>query len=199
MQCPWLQIAWLWNCDHSQERLISEKSVKFDPAFFLLERSRNYRCSMSNDAYYLGTLEAAILIEHRCKATHKETVYVEEKTVEGDIVWEGDVETFDLTGHEEARACYAWQHVDRCGNAKIFAVLSNKFIDSPKRAVQAAIFIGAQPPIHQFSKDMELLRRHLEECKDLFHQIGMKAEDLNAAIYTAQGIHETIKQNHPPS
>jgi hypothetical protein len=149
---------------------------------------------MSNNADYLGTLEAAVLIQHRCKPTHKETFFVEEKTADGEIVWQGDVESFDLTGHEEAKTCYAWQHIDGRGNAKIFAVLRNKFIDSPNKAVQAAIFTDAQPPDHRFSKEMELLKQQLEDCKKFCRQMGMKAEDLAAAIHTGQGIHEATKQ-----
>ena len=147
---------------------------------------------MSDNADYLGMLEAAILKEYRCKATHKETVFVEEKTVDGEIVWEGDVESFDLTGHAEANICYAWQHIDGLGNAKIFAALRNALIDSPKRAVQAAVFTGAQPSIHGFPRETELLRQQLEECRKLFHEMGMRAEDLAAEIDTAQGIHEAV-------
>jgi hypothetical protein len=125
---------------------------------------------MSNEALYLGTLEAAILIQHRRKPTHKETVFVEEKTADGEIVWQGHVESFDLTGHEGAKTCYAWQHIDSTGAAKIFAVLGSKFINSPNKAVQAAVFTDAQPPGHRFSKD------------------------LAAVIHAGQGIQEAIKQ-----
>ena len=45
---------------------------------------------MPNKADYLGALEAAVLIQHRCKPTHKGTVFVEEKTADGEIVWQGD-------------------------------------------------------------------------------------------------------------
>lgn len=153
---------------------------------------------MSINADYLGTLAAAILIQHRCKATYIETVFVEEMTADGEIVWQGNVESFDLTGHEEAWTCYAWQHTDGCGNAKIFAILGNRFINSPKRAVQAAIFTEAQPAVHRFSKEMELLKLQLEECDRLFHEMGMKAENLAAAIHTGQGIHEAIRQKRKP-
>lgn len=153
-----------------------------------------YVYPMSKNADYLGTLEAVILIQHRCKATHKETVFVEERTLEGEIIWRGEVECFDLTGREEARTCYAWQHIDGWGHAKIFAVLGNKFIDSPERAVQAAVFTGAQPPLHRFSKELELLRQQLRECRQLLCHLGMKAEDLTAAIHTGQGIHEAVIQ-----
>ncbi len=148
---------------------------------------------MSNNGDYLGTLEAAIVIQHRCKPTHKETAFVEEKTAAGEIVWQGDVEAFDLAGHAEAKTCYAWQHIDGWGNAKFFAILANKFIDSPNKAVKAAIFSNAQPADCRFSKEMELLKQQLEEFKKNFRQIGRKVEDLAAAIHTGQGIQEAIK------
>lgn len=149
---------------------------------------------MPKNADYLGTLEAAILIQHQCKAAHKKTVYIEEKTVDGQIIWEGYVECFDLIGHREARTCFAWQHVDSSGHAKILAVLGNRFVDSPQRAVQAAVFTGAQPVTHRFSKELELLKQQLQECKELFQKMGMKAEDLATAIHLGQGIHEAIEQ-----
>lgn len=149
---------------------------------------------MSNDADHLGTLEAAILIQHQCKATHKETVFVKEKTVDGELIWQGRVDSFELIGHKEARTCYAWQHIDAWGNAKIFAVLANNFIDSPKRAVQAAIFVGSQPSIHRFSKELELLKQHLAECRRLSFRMRIKAEDLAAATQTWQGIREAVNR-----
>ncbi|HXC34972.1 MAG TPA: hypothetical protein VNV43_03805 [Candidatus Acidoferrales bacterium] len=138
---------------------------------------------MSNNTDYLGTLEAAIRIQHQCKPTYRNTVFVEEKTADDEIVWQGDVESFDLTGHVEARVCYSWQHIDGTGEVKIFAVLGSRFIDSPNKAVQAAIITNAQPPGHRFSKEMELLKQQLEECKKLFRQMGMRIEDLAAAIH----------------
>lgn len=153
---------------------------------------------MSKNADYLGTLAAAILMKHQCKAIHKETVFVEEKTLDGEIVWKGDVESFDLIGHE-SRTCYAWQHTDGFGAAKIFAILQNKFIDSPRRAVQVAIFTDAQPLTHRFSKEMELLKQQLEETKKLFRQIGVKAEHLAAETHTGQGIHEAVRQTRNPA
>lgn len=127
--------------------------------------------AMSNKLDYLSALEAAIIINHKCKPTHVETHFVMEKTASYDIVWEGDVEIFNLTGHQEAKICYAWQHVDEKGHIKFFVILGNQFIDSPRRAVQAALFMDAQPPVNRTMMDLEILRRQLEECRNILHRI----------------------------
>ncbi|MGH0033026.1 MAG: hypothetical protein ACQGVC_24820 [Myxococcota bacterium] len=56
------------------------------------------------------------------------------ETFEGQVVWEGEVLAFDLTGHPSASRCYAWE-VD----GRVTAVLAVGPIDSPLMAVRAAI------------------------------------------------------------
>lgn len=129
---------------------------------------------MRNEADYLKALEAAIIINHQCKPIHRGTAVVIEKTADDEIVWDGKVEAFDLRGHKQAKTCYAWQHSDRNGNVKIFAVLENQFIDSPKKAVQSAIFVGIQPPISKLQKDLEEIRDDLVKCKNILQQITGK-------------------------
>jgi hypothetical protein len=99
---------------------------------------------MSKKADYLDILVTAIFTKHKCTSTHRETIFVRERTVAGETVWEGDVEVFGLTGHMEAQTCYAWRHTDNRG-AKIFTVLGNHIINSAQRAIQAAIFVDVQP------------------------------------------------------
>jgi hypothetical protein len=101
---------------------------------------------MREKADYLDALEAAILTKHKCAPTHRETVSVQEKTVRGEMVWEGEVEVFDLTGHKDAQTCYAWRHTDGVGT-KIFTVLGSHIVSSAKRAIQAAIFVDVQPDL----------------------------------------------------
>lgn len=114
---------------------------------------------MSRKADYIDALESVILVKHKCMPTHRETIFVRAETEDKETVWEGEVETFDLTGHKEAKRCYAWRYTDGRGGVKIFAVLENQFIDSAKRAVQAAIFMDAQPPVRKCSEEMELLKK----------------------------------------
>jgi hypothetical protein len=151
---------------------------------------------MFRKAEYLEALEAAILIKHKCKPTHRETVFIREETEGKETVWEGYVDVFDLAGHKEAKICYAWQHVDDKGGVKIFAVLESQFIDSARRAVQAAIFMGAQPPLHQLSKEWEIFKQQLEEFKKTLRGTGTKIEDLEASPKTLKGAKEN-KRSRP--
>ena len=100
---------------------------------------------MPRRSNYIESLEAAIQLRHKCQPTHRETVFVHEKTKADETVWQGHVEVFDIAGHKKARTCYAWQN-DKYGEVKIFAVLGSSFIDSPKKAIQAAIFVDQEQP-----------------------------------------------------
>ncbi|HTR43883.1 MAG TPA: hypothetical protein VMH87_19910 [Pseudomonadales bacterium] len=100
---------------------------------------------MPSHADYLDALEAAILINHKCKPTHRETAFVHVQTKDAETVWKGQVEVFDLAGHKETSTCYAWHNTEK-GSARIFAILKNNFIDSPRRAVEAAILADKERP-----------------------------------------------------
>ena len=102
---------------------------------------------MVKNDFYVKVLESAIFIKHECKATHRETVFVREATQDDETVWMGNVEVFDLAWHETARTCYAWVHNSENEPPKIFALPRNHAVNSPQRAVQAAIFKDEQPII----------------------------------------------------
>ncbi len=81
----------------------------------------------------------AILNLHKCKSKWLESVPVKE-TFEGETVWEGIVQVFELIDHPTAKKCYAWSYiVDESGKRKFFAVLHQGPVDSPEKAVRAAI------------------------------------------------------------
>ena len=89
---------------------------------------------------YLGELKAMIGQLHGCEAVHRVTVPVMEVR-DGQTVWGGDVEIFDLIGHAEAKRCYAW---GRPGSRPPFkldvtAVLEIPPVISAETAVKAAI------------------------------------------------------------
>ena len=76
---------------------------------------------------------------HNCRASHREAVEVHE-TSQGRPAWEGVVHVFDLEGHPEADTCYAWSApVEGSDNRKFYAVLHIPPVDSPEKAVRAAI------------------------------------------------------------
>ena len=148
---------------------------------------------------YLDKLKAAILIEHRCAPKHKGTYFVQETTLNGEPVWEGNVEVFTLSGRGKSKTCYAWQYADDLGKLKIFVVLENQFIDSPARAVQGALFTDAQPPIPPVSKNFDILKRLLTDCRNRIHNIAMSLEKLDAAFEDIIETSEAIEQKRRES
>lgn len=85
------------------------------------------------------------MLKHHCEATHVESLFVREVLNDSQLIWEGDVEVFELTGHNRSHLCYAWGHCDATG-IKFTTVLGNFFINSAQKAVQSALFIGAEHP-----------------------------------------------------
>lgn len=111
-----------------------------------------WRSMMSKHKDYWDKLQAAILINHRCKSTFRRTAFVREKNDVGETIWEGDVEVFDLIGGRKAAICYAWQQFDSDDNLKIFTILGNHFVYSANKAVEMALYTDPQTavrPLHR--------------------------------------------------
>jgi hypothetical protein len=89
------------------------------------------------DPSYLAALTKGFLDLHGCGVLHLETVPVIE-CFQGETVWEGDVEVFDLIGHPKAKKGYAWAY-DKAKGSEIVCVLELPPVISPRTAVQAAI------------------------------------------------------------
>jgi hypothetical protein len=90
----------------------------------------------------IKSLQHAIKEMHGCDSRHVESVSVHE-VFRGQTAWRGNVEVFDLLGHERAKRAYAWQYED--GNeTKSVAVLEIPPVDSPQSAVQVAIAAKAR-------------------------------------------------------
>lgn len=84
-------------------------------------------------------LKTAVERLHNCKATWIESIPVKE-TFQGQTVWDGVVEVFELIDHPTAKKCYAWSYVvDESRKRKFIAVLDQGPIDSPEKAVKAYI------------------------------------------------------------
>lgn len=93
----------------------------------------------------INDLKTAIFDLHKCQAKWLTSVPVKE-TFKGQTVWEGIVEVFELIDHPTATKCYAWSHlVDESGKRKFTAGLHEGPVDSPRKAVRAAI-------VHEFQK-----------------------------------------------
>jgi hypothetical protein len=89
---------------------------------------------------YIEELKDVIRDLHGTEATHVETVPVKE-TFQGQTVWEGDVEVFDLANHPKASRVYAWSHEtdDPENPRQHITVLQIPPATTPLRAVQVAI------------------------------------------------------------
>lgn len=89
---------------------------------------------------YIEELRAVILNLHNCEATHVESVPVTEE-FQGETVWQGNVEVFDIRGHPKAKRAYAWGHVtgEEDQGRRYVAVLELPPVNSPQTAVQAAV------------------------------------------------------------
>jgi hypothetical protein len=93
--------------------------------------------AMSDDPY--ANLRKCITAQHGGVATHVESVRVKE-TFQGQTVWEGVVEVFDLEGCPKSTRAYAWSSpIEGSDKRRIFAVLHLGGIRSPQDAVRAAI------------------------------------------------------------
>src|SRR6266478_7558094 len=77
---------------------------------------------------------------HGVDSTHVETVPVQE-FFQGQIIWDGKVEVFDLHDHPQANRAYAWTHEtdDADKPKRHVTVLHIPPITSPQLAVRAVI------------------------------------------------------------
>ena len=77
---------------------------------------------------------------HKANSKWVSSVPVHE-VFQGQTVWQGEVEVFDLTGHPKAKRCYAWSHLDgpQDERTRFVAVLEIPPVDSAQRAVQVQI------------------------------------------------------------
>src|SRR5580704_4089983 len=80
---------------------------------------------------------------HGVEAKHVATEHVREEH-RGELVWEGDVETFERVGHTLATRAYAWSEATTGTKRRFFAVLHAGPIDSPAKAVQGSIYADAK-------------------------------------------------------
>jgi hypothetical protein len=89
---------------------------------------------------YIKELQDVIRRLHGSESRHVETVPVKE-SFQGQTVWEGDVEVFDLQDHPEASRVYAWAHEteDADKPKRHVTVLHIPPVTSPETAVKAAI------------------------------------------------------------
>lgn len=88
-------------------------------------------------------IRLVVEVMHDCAAKHECSVPVIEMYGK-DEIWEGVVEVFTLTGHPNAKRCYAWNFANDDANPRYVAVLELPPVYSPHIAVRAAIASGQQ-------------------------------------------------------
>ena len=86
-------------------------------------------------------LAQAIFQLHNCDSTHVYSAHVDE-TIDDVVIWNGEVEIFDLIGHPTADRAYAWSVDTDDGKMRHVAVLHKSPVDSAAAAVRAFIAAG---------------------------------------------------------
>jgi hypothetical protein len=100
---------------------------------------------VANKQDYLDRLQVAVSQLHNCGAVWRETVPVHE-LFQGQTVWQGEVEVFDLNGHPKAKRAYGWSHThgSQDEQERFVAVLEIPPVESAVTAVRASIMADAQ-------------------------------------------------------
>lgn len=93
----------------------------------------------------IPALQAAIRDRCGCESTWVETVAVRE-VHEGLVVWDGDVEIFDITGHPKTTRVYAWSYEAVGTHRRHEVVLGIPPVDDAVTAVRVAILSDSQRP-----------------------------------------------------
>ena len=131
---------------------------------------------------YIARLKKAIRDLHGCDSKHVETVSVHEQ-FQGQTVWRGEVEAFEIKGHSKAARCYGWSSWLESGGTKeqFFAVLQSPPIVTAADAVRASIASEARfrPQAGKIYKAMapalESGKNILVEADLIFEQDGARA------------------------
>jgi hypothetical protein len=87
---------------------------------------------------YVETLQDAIHKLHGVSSTHVESVPVKE-VYQGNTIWDGMVEVFDLHDHPETHRAYAWSHDTDTDEKRHVTVLHIPPAVSPETAVRVSI------------------------------------------------------------
>jgi len=92
------------------------------------------------DREYIEKLRSVILHRHACESSWVESLPVHD-VFRDQVIWQGFVEVFSLSGHPKARTAYAWiDHEGQDGaRERVETVLEIPPVDSAQSAVWASI------------------------------------------------------------
>ena len=76
-----------------------------------------------------------------CKSKHLKTVATK-LTHEGEVIWEGEVEEFELINYPKAKKCYGWGFEKEKVEIEFVTVLGVKPVINPEMAVKA--YLGSR-------------------------------------------------------
>ena len=88
--------------------------------------------------YGIREMQNVIRFQHGCLSTHVASIPLTHQ-VNGKIVWQGEVEIFDLQDHPIAKRCFAFAGRDSYNKEHLIAVLEHCPVDSPRSAVRAGL------------------------------------------------------------
>src|SRR5262245_77069 len=98
---------------------------------------------------YIHQLKQVILRLHDASAKWVESVAVEE-IHNGQTIWRGTVEVFDLAGHPKAKRAYAWSRADASKDRTRFvAVLELPPVVSAQTAVRTSLAADAKAALRK--------------------------------------------------
>ena len=100
---------------------------------------------MEDKSEYITRVQAAIIQLYNCSATWRETISVRDH-FGGQIIWQGNVEVFELNGHPQATRVYGWIYSEGEYDEveRIAAMLEIPPVSSALTAVRASIIANAQ-------------------------------------------------------
>ena len=84
----------------------------------------------------IEAFKGAIKRLHGCASSHIRTESVVE-AFKDQIIWQGQVEVFSLSGHKKTNRCYAWSFQNENGKTEYVAVLELPPVVDAQTAVQA--------------------------------------------------------------
>jgi hypothetical protein len=91
----------------------------------------------------IPALHDAIRHLEGCDSHHIETVAVHEQH-DGETVWRGDIEVFELIGHPKASRVYAWSEATTGTKRRFFVVLHVPPVASATDAIRASLLADVQ-------------------------------------------------------
>lgn len=87
-------------------------------------------------------IRVAIETMHHCTARHVASEPVIE-LFNGEVAWDGVVETFEIVGHPKAKRCHAWSYMEN-DETRYATVLEIPPVESAETAVKVAVAASAR-------------------------------------------------------